>query len=174
MTEDTPAVNVEGKTQAQFASCEVAYLLALGCAVGETTYAGDTWTQNPDHVEDLDPFPVFGHGKVYKVVACDGVGEAYSNGENVKFDNYNSTANDIADPVVYNQGASLYAFAFDGLLAAELRQPVSVAVFSGNTRLSSMLTYSASTYGNGKTGPLLTLCKHLMAYSDSARAYFQN
>ena len=32
-------MNVEGKAQAQFASGEAAYLLALGCAVGENTYS---------------------------------------------------------------------------------------------------------------------------------------
>lgn len=442
--ENTPTVGVVGKTQAEFASGEVAYLLARSCVVDGTTYSGAAWTQNLDHGEEPDPFPVFGHGKVYMVVACNGVGQDYSNGleqkdhvpaeddgdcttpiccracnllmipgreaheyandycifcgmpdpagvldptirfnhtlnlasdiscnfailsslvkgydmstayveftvneysgnvltgtrtvkvtgtvkgayyyftftglnavmmndditavfygrkdgvlyrseadvysvadyalsqlnnaaspealktlcadllrygataqsfkgyrvdaladscmteahraylsdgENVKFDNYNSTANDMAeptvsfagkalvldskitmkyivnlgnytgkvedltlyvsyldingqpkmavitDPTVYNQEKHQYAFAFDGLLAAELRQAVSVAVYNGNTRLSPMLTYSASTYGNGKTGLLLTLCKHLMAYSDSARAYFQN
>jgi len=150
-----------------------------------------------------------------------------SDGENVKFDSYNSTTTDIANPTVTFAGKSLlldskvtlryivnlagytgvpedlslvvnykdlsgnektctltniavynptieqYCFDFDGLLAAELRQPVSVAVYKGSTRLSPTLTYSASTYGNNKTGILLTLCKHLMAYSDSAKAYFQ-
>jgi hypothetical protein len=149
-----------------------------------------------------------------------------SDGENVSFDSYNSTNNDITNPTVtfagksllldskvtlryvanlsaytgnasdlslvvnytaldgtaktvtltnievYNEAAKLYCFDFDGLLAAELRQPVTVAVYKGTTRLSPTLTYSASTYGNNKTGTLLTLCKHLMAYSDSAKAYF--
>ena len=150
-----------------------------------------------------------------------------SDGENVSFDSYNSTNNDITNPTVtfagksllldskvtlryvanlsaytgsssdlslvvnytaldgtaktvtltnievYNEAAKLYCFDFDGLLAAELRQPVTVAVYKGTTRLSPTLTYSASTYGNNKYDPLLTLCKHLMAYSDSAKAYFQ-
>jgi hypothetical protein len=74
---------------------------------------------------------------------------------------------------VYDAAKNRYCFDFDGLLAAELRQPVSVAVFHGSTRMTSVLKYSASTYGNNKQGELLTLCKHLMAYSDSAKAYFQ-
>ena len=34
------------------------------------------------------------------------------------------------------------------------------------------MEYRASTYGNGKTDALGQLCKSLMAYSDSAKAYF--
>ena len=78
----------------------------------------------------------------------------------------------VTELVPYDVSKNRYCFEFDGLLAAELRQKVSVAVFSGDTRLTSVLQYSASTYGNNKTGTLLTLCKHLMAYSDSAKAYF--
>ena len=79
----------------------------------------------------------------------------------------------VTGPTVYNADAKLYAFDFDGLLAAELRQKVSAAVYSGSTHLSSVLQYSASTYGNNKTGALGELCKALFAYCDSARAYFQ-
>ncbi|MBQ2445888.1 MAG: hypothetical protein II272_05535 [Oscillospiraceae bacterium] len=49
---------------------------------------------------------------------------------------------------------------------------VSVQVYHGETPLSCTLQYSADTYGNNKTGALLQLCKALMAYSDSAKAYF--
>ncbi len=73
---------------------------------------------------------------------------------------------------VYPSGANRYCFDFDGLLAAELRSTVSVAVYDGETRVSPTLEYSASSYGTGKTGDLLTLCKALMAYSDMAKAYF--
>ena len=78
----------------------------------------------------------------------------------------------LTDPQVYGTGSTRYVFDFDGLLAAELRSVVEVAVFEGDTQLSSTLRYSADTYGNNKTGTLLTLCKALMAYSDSALAYF--
>ena len=73
---------------------------------------------------------------------------------------------------VYQADKNRYSFDFDGLLAAELRCPVTVAVYSGNTQVSNELIYSASTYGNNKTGTLLDLCRALMAYSDSAMAYF--
>ena len=77
----------------------------------------------------------------------------------------------LTDPVPY--GASdCYAFDFDDLMAAELRTVLNVAVYAGNAQVSNTLQYSADTYGNGKTGNLLRLCKSLFAYSDSARAFF--
>ncbi len=78
----------------------------------------------------------------------------------------------ITDAEVYDASKNRYAFSFDGLLAAELRSVVDVAIYAGNTRLSQTLRYSPDTYGNGRTGQLLTLCKALFAYSDTAKAYF--
>ncbi len=79
----------------------------------------------------------------------------------------------LTDPVSYGTDTR-YAFDFDGLLAAELRTVVEAAVFAGETQVSATLRYSADTYGNNKTGDLLTLCKALFAYSDAAKAYFTN
>ncbi len=78
----------------------------------------------------------------------------------------------LRDPVLYNEDLHYYSFSFDGLLAAELRQPISATVYVGMEPVTGTLQYSASTYGANKTGPLGELCKCLMAYSDSARAYF--
>ncbi len=72
----------------------------------------------------------------------------------------------------YNAANGQYAFSFDGLLAAELRSVVSVQVTAGDVPVSCTLQYSADTYGNNKTGTLGTLCRALMAYSDSANKYF--
>ncbi|MBR6826391.1 MAG: hypothetical protein IKM59_07585 [Oscillospiraceae bacterium] len=72
----------------------------------------------------------------------------------------------------YSNSTTRYAFTFDKLLAAELRTVVEVAVYEGDTRLSQTMRYSPDTYGNNKTGQLLTLCKVLFAYSDTAKAYF--
>jgi len=77
----------------------------------------------------------------------------------------------LTDPVPYG-APGCYAFDFDGLIAAELRTVLNVAVYAGNAQVSNTLQYSADTYGNGKTGNLLRLCKSLFAYSDSARAFF--
>ena len=78
----------------------------------------------------------------------------------------------LSDPTAYHADKGMYAFEFDGLMAAELRVPLSVAVCHGDTQLSQTLQYSADTYGNTATGTLLELCKALFAYSDSAKAYF--
>ncbi len=78
----------------------------------------------------------------------------------------------LTDPVLYNPAMKGYAFTFDGLLAAELRTVTEVAVYAGDTRVSQTLRYSPDTYGNNKTGQLLTLCKALFAYSDTAKAHF--
>ncbi len=79
---------------------------------------------------------------------------------------------EIGGAVLYNPAMGVYAFDFDGLLAAELRSVVTVAVYANGTQVSPSLCYSADTYGNGKTGTLLDLCKALFAYSDSAKIYF--
>lgn len=79
----------------------------------------------------------------------------------------------LENPELYNPEQRLYAFTFDALLAAELRCTISAQIFSGNAPVSCTLQYSADTYGNNKTGSLLELCKALVAYSDSAKVYFQ-
>ena len=78
----------------------------------------------------------------------------------------------ITGAELYKPDSTLYAFSFDGLLAAELRTVLSAQVYAGNTPVSVTLQYSPDTYGNNKTGNLGTLCKALFAYSDSAKAYF--
>ncbi len=92
----------------------------------------------------------------------------------VRYVNHSGEAVEVilTDPVLYNSAMNSYAFTFDGLLAAELRTVLDAAVYAGDTRLSQTLRYSPDTYGNGKTGQLLTLCKALFAYSDTAKAYF--
>ena len=80
----------------------------------------------------------------------------------------------LSNPVPYGDKANWYSFDYDGLLAAELRQVVSAAVYNGNTRVSQTLEYSVQSYGCGRTGALLTVCKAMMAYSDSALAYFMS
>jgi hypothetical protein len=92
----------------------------------------------------------------------------------VSYKNYQGETCEVVveRPIVYNADKNWYAFDFDSLLAAELRSVLSVAVYEGSTRVSETLRYSADTYGNNKTGNLLTVCKTMIAYSDSALAYF--
>ncbi len=73
---------------------------------------------------------------------------------------------------LYDAPTNRYAFSFDGLLAAELRAVVDVAVYQGDTQLSRTLRYSPDTYGNNRTGQLLILCKALFAYADTAKTFF--
>ena len=75
---------------------------------------------------------------------------------------------------VYNEAKKQYAFIFNGLLAAELRAVVNVAIYAGNTQVSESWNFQADQYAIGKDGALLEMCKALFAYSDSAKAYFGN
>ncbi len=78
----------------------------------------------------------------------------------------------VTDLEAYQPDKGQYAFSFGGLLAAELRTVLSVQVYAGEEAVSPTMEYAPDTYGNGKTGDLLTLCQALFSYSDSAKAYF--
>ena len=78
----------------------------------------------------------------------------------------------LTAPELYHEEKGYYAFTFSGLMAAELRQVVTATVYAGDQPVSNSLQYSVDTYGNRKTGPLLTLCKAIVAYSDAAKAFF--
>ncbi len=80
----------------------------------------------------------------------------------------------LRDPQPYGNTAGWYCFDFDSLLAAELRQVLSAAVYQGNTRVSQTMEYSVESYGYNRTGTLLALCKAMMAYSDTALAFFNS
>lgn len=56
----------EGKTAAQFASGEVAYLLQDGQKMGEDGTIPQVWGQNIDNDGEKQSFPVFSNAKVYK------------------------------------------------------------------------------------------------------------
>ena len=78
----------------------------------------------------------------------------------------------ITDIQVYYEPSHYYVFDFDGLLASELRTVMRVAVYDGDTQVSVSTEYSVDSYGNGKTGALLALAQAMIAYSDSAKAFF--
>jgi hypothetical protein len=78
----------------------------------------------------------------------------------------------LTESELYLEERNYYAFNFDGLLAAELRTVMSVAVYEGDTQISETMEYSIDTYGNGKTGTVLTLMQAMIAYGDSAEAFF--
>ncbi len=64
-----------------------------------------------------------------------------------------------------------YVIGIETIPISELRTPMEVRVMKGDIPVSNTLVYSISSYGNGKTGTLRTLCKALMAYSDSVVAF---
>ncbi len=78
----------------------------------------------------------------------------------------------LKEPEPYGSTMNCYAFSFNGLLAAEMRTVLSAQVYAGDTPVSVTMLYSPDTYGNNKTGALGELCTALVAYSDSAKAYF--
>lgn len=75
---------------------------------------------------------------------------------------------------VYSSAGGYYSFTFYGLQAAELRQSMEVAVYSGEEQLSKSVVYSAESYGANPavTGNLKILCQALFAYSDAALKQF--
>ena len=91
-----------GKTAAQFASGEVAYLLSQGCSTGEgdntVTYDGSIWGQTIG----TDTYPTLGGAKVYKNATyngCEGkpgepVSYEYSNTEKNTYGDHPDTDND--------------------------------------------------------------------------------
>ena len=80
----------------------------------------------------------------------------------------------LTTPELYNAEKKLYLFTLDCLEAAELRTVLTMAVYHGDTQVSQTMTYSADTYGIGKSGALLDVCKALFAYADAAQAVFAN
>ncbi len=73
---------------------------------------------------------------------------------------------------VYNADMNLYVFTVEQLNAAELRSRLHCQIFANGEAVSQTMHYTADSYGNGKTGALLDLCKALFAYVDEAKAFF--
>ena len=92
-----------GKTAAQFASGEIAYLLSQGCSTGEgdntVTYDGSIWGQTIG----TDTYPTLGGAKVYKNATYNGC-EGKS-GEPVSYEYSNTEKNTYGDhPDADNDG----------------------------------------------------------------------
>ena len=73
---------------------------------------------------------------------------------------------------VYQEDKNLFTISFSHLPATDLRVPLALCIVdpAGN-QVSTTIHYSLASYGNGKTGDLLTLCQALLAYSDAAAAF---
>ncbi len=140
--------------------------------------------RNNEVLEDLPDPTVTWAGKtldlgskvVVKFVAnlCNYEGDPKELSLKVSYENYKGEAVELVIPEaqLYMEELHYYAFELESLLAAELRTVVSASVWRGDTQVSPTVRYSADSYAIGKTGTLLTLCKTLMSYSDTALAYF--
>ena len=84
----------------------------------------------------------------------------------------NTVTSRITELATFREDKNWYAFDFADLRGAELRAVLSAAVYEGETQVSPTIEYSVDSYCVGRTGALGTLCKAMMAYSDSALAYF--
>lgn len=80
----------------------------------------------------------------------------------------------LTEHTVYDASRNFHVFDFDGLLSAEMRSVLSAAVYEGDTQLSPTMEYSIDTYGKGKTGMLLIVTQAMVAYGDSAKAFFSH
>lgn len=81
---------------------------------------------------------------------------------------------EITDAQMVKSGTNRFVF-FDGLYATQMHQPVTFQVYSGDTPVSNILTYSVETYArsaiNGSNALLKDLMTALIRYGDSAIAY---
>ena len=68
--------------------------------------------------------------------------------------------------------AGAYMVSVDCLTAAEMRTPIRAAVYLGDTRVSETIQYSIESYTAKTTGTLRDLCNAMLAYGDSAAAFF--
>ena len=78
----------------------------------------------------------------------------------------------VTNITLYNGDYGYYAFDYAGLLASELRTVISAAVYVGDTQVSETMEYSVDSYGVNASEPFLTPVRAMIAYSDSAKAYF--
>lgn len=69
---------------------------------------------------------------------------------------------------------SLYSIECDFLAAKDLRCVLTASLYEGETQCSRSVRYSVESYASRQQNELLTLCRAIMAYSDSARSFFTN
>ncbi len=72
---------------------------------------------------------------------------------------------------VYNPAENYYAVSYDVLRATEMRTIVSAAIYLNGERVSKTVEYSIESYGGRNPSDL---CRAMLAYGDSANAFFAN
>ncbi len=143
-----------------------------------------TFQSNNQTIQDVQNPPITWGGKALKMEtkvtvrfvmnATNYIGNLDDLSLRISFTNVNGQTESVilTEHVLYDASRNFYSFDFDGLLAAELRAVMTVAVYEGDTQVSPTLKYSVDTFGNGKTGTLGAAVQAMIAYSDSALAFF--
>lgn len=159
-----------GKTAAQFASGEIAYLLSQGCTVGAgegenaVTYSGSVWGQTIG----TDTYPTLGGAKVYKNAiynGCEGkpgdaVSYAYSNTEKNTYGDHPDMDNDgrcdNCSAIIDGIGAKLagYSLSLTGNIGVNFYMELS------NDIVNDASAYMNFTLPNGTTSKVYVSGTH--------------
>ena len=173
---------VEGKTTAQFASGEIAYLLSQGCTIGEVTYDGTIWGQTIG----TDSYPTLGGAKVYKIATykgCEGepgepVSYAYSNTKKNTYGEHPDTDNDgkcdDCGAIIDGIGAKLagYSLSLTGNIGVNFYMELSNDIVNDESAYMNFTlpngttskVYVSGTHEDGSTATTDTTVKNGVTY----------
>ena len=173
---------VEGKTTAQFASGEIAYLLSQGCTIGEVTYDGTIWGQTIG----TDTYPTLGGAKVYKIATykgCEGepgepVSYAYSNTKKNTYGEHPDTDNDgkcdDCGAIIDGIGAKLagYSLSLTGNIGVNFYMELSNDIVNDESAYMNFTlpngttskVYVSGTHEDGSTATTDTTVKNGVTY----------
>ena len=173
---------VEGKTTAQFASGEIAYLLSQGCTIGEVTYDGTIWGQTIG----TDTYPTLGGAKVYKIATykgCEGepgepVSYAYSNTKKNTYGEHPDTDNDgkcdDCGAIIDGIGAKLagYSLSLTGNIGVNFYMELSNDIVNDESAYMNFIlpngttskVYVSGTHEDGSTATTDTTVKNGVTY----------
>ena len=175
-----------GKTAAQFASGEVAYLLSQGCSTGEgdntVTYDGSIWGQTIG----TDTYPTLGGAKVYKNATyngCEGkpgepVSYEYSNTEKNTYGDHPDADNDgrcdDCDQYIDGIGAKLvgYSLSLTGNIGVNFYMELSNDIVNDESAYMNFIlpngttskVYVSGTHEDGSTATTDTTVKNGVTY----------
>ena len=175
-----------GKTAAQFASGEIAYLLSQGCSTGEgdntVTYDGSIWGQTIG----TDTYPTLGGAKVYKNATyngCEGkpgepVSYEYSNTEKNTYGDHPDTDNDgkCADCGQYIDGIGAklagYSLSLTGNIGVNFYMELSNDIVNDESAYMNFIlpngttskVYVSGTHEDGSTATTDTTVKNGVTY----------
>ena len=173
---------VEGKTTAQFASGEIAYLLSQGCTIGEVTYDGTIWGQTIG----TDTYPTLGGAKVYKNAiyeGCEGkpgepVSYEYSNTEKNTYGEHPDLDNDgkcdDCGAIIDGIGAKLvgYSLSLTGNIGVNFYMELSNDIVNDESAYMNFTlpngttskVYVSGTHEDGSTATTDTTVKNGVTY----------